>query len=92
MRDVFIQTDDQVGHGTTTAMVLAQAILKKRFETMRDETDVMRDHARNPLTEKQLPLNAPQSPSRQSRSRPKRTFEKKGLRFDNVFPMANTPT
>src|SRR4051812_12294364 len=43
MRTASMQTTDKVGHGTITAMLLAQAILKKRFESMRDETDVMRD-------------------------------------------------
>src|SRR4051812_27057373 len=49
MREVSIQTNDKVGDGTTTAMVIAQAILKKGLETMGDKADVIRDHIQNPI-------------------------------------------
>ena len=44
MREVSIQTNDKVGDGTTAAMVLAQAILKKGLENMGDKADVISDH------------------------------------------------
>ena len=50
MREVSIQTNDKVGDGTTTAMVLAQAILKKGLENMGDKADVISDHAQNPIS------------------------------------------
>jgi chaperonin GroEL len=44
-----MQTNDKVGDGPTTAMVLAQAILNKGLENMGDGTDLIRDHAQNPI-------------------------------------------
>ena len=53
MREVSIQTNDKVGDGTTTAMVLAQAILKKGLENIWDKANVISDHAQNPIHLKQ---------------------------------------
>jgi chaperonin GroEL len=49
MREVSMQTNDKVGDGTTMAMVLAQAILNKGLENMGDGTDLIKDHAQNPI-------------------------------------------
>jgi len=53
MREVSIQTNDKVGDGTTTAMVLAQAILKKGLENVGNKADVISDHIQNPIRLKQ---------------------------------------
>ena len=53
MRKVSIQTNDKVGDGTTTAMVLAQAILKKGLENVGNKADVISDHIQNPIRLKQ---------------------------------------
>jgi hypothetical protein len=54
MREISMQTNDKVGDGTAIAPVLAQAILKKGLENMGNETDVLRDHSKNP-TQQNLP-------------------------------------
>jgi len=77
MREVSIQTNDKVGDGTTTAMVLAQAILKKGLENVGNKADVISDHIKNPIRLKQTldasAAVARSSPSPPSRSKPKRT-------------------
>src|SRR5215217_524725 len=85
IREVSMQTNDKVGDGTHTVIVLAQAILNKGLEDMGDSTDLIRDHAHTLFSSRDRLISlrdrlTPSAPSwwhplanPQSRSSPKST-------------------